>query len=153
MSDDLVNAVARAIREAEPCAHGVDCWCLEARAAVAAIAAHGDVTDEDVYAALAAAMVTVSVLDDVNLTPLAPAVRALIAQAVATRDAHLARVLIESEQRRAAAERAVARAEAAEATVERVRYVAGNWISSDNIGLNVEVVLRSSLRAALDGDA
>jgi hypothetical protein len=39
--------------------------------------------------------------------------------------------------------------DALRSTVGGVRYVESNWISSDNIGLNVEVVLRSTLRAAL----
>ncbi len=157
---DAIEAVARAIRES---LDDLDLTHVAvarpAHAAVTALAAQGDVTDEQIIAVIdecfcdpERGMVSENEWKG-EIEPLRAArFRALLARQAAVHATHLNSVRDESERRRdaaeryyEAAERNLARAEAAEATVERVRALR----DAPTDHLPFAAVMVADLRAAL----
>jgi len=164
MSADVYAVVAEAIRTATPCDdHGIDCWCAGSRAAVDALAGMGDVSDEQIVEAIRdVEWDWEHSAPDERAPHVAAAVRALIAQARATDQARIA--MLEGRIGAAHGSRAGQliglrlRAEAAEATVERVRALCEprDLPRTNDLGVlafdDGQRVLADRIRAALSGE-
>ena len=163
MNDDLIAAVAEAIREARtPWGGGAvvrEYDVTLARAAVAAVTAQGDVTDEQMIEAAAAAdqaacpeqpcpfpslHVNAATIQIKALAPLLAQQRAVDAARIAELVAERDRAYVDKSVEHAARMRA-------EATVERVRALADEWESDPAQGGYADALFAAArdLRAAL----